>query len=67
MTHKQTKKDYAVKIIDKKICDNEELIKEVQIMREIDEHPGVIHLSDVYEDANNFNLILELCVYNSSL
>lgn len=60
--HKQTKKDYAVKMINKSICDNNELIKEVEIMRAIDEHPGVIHLIDVYEDSQNFNLILELFV-----
>lgn len=49
-------------MINKSICDNNELIKEVEIMRAIDEHPGVIHLIDVYEDSQNFNLILELFV-----
>lgn len=50
-------------MINKKICDNEELVKEVEIMKEISEHPNVIHLIDVYEDANNFNLVLELYVF----
>lgn len=50
-------------MINKKICDNEELVKEVEIMKEISEHPNVIHLIDVYEDANHFNLVLELYVY----
>lgn len=49
-------------MINKKICDNEELLKEVEIMRAVDENPGVIHLIDVYEDPLKFNLILELYV-----
>ena len=58
--HKESKVEYAVKMIDKKICDNEELVKEVTIMRMIDEQPGVIHLKDVYEDDKKFNLVLDL-------
>lgn len=57
---KDTKEVYAVKMIDKKICDNEELVKEVEIMKEINDHPNVIHLIDVYEDSVNFNLVLDL-------
>lgn len=65
VTHKQLKKDYAAKMIDRSLCDNEELAKEVSIMQEIEEHPGVIHLKDVYEEAGSskFVLILELYVY----
>lgn len=64
VTHKGVKKDYAAKMIDRELCDNEELLKEVSIMQEIDEHPGVIHLKDVYEepDSDKFILILELYV-----
>lgn len=64
VTHKQLKKDYAAKFIDRSLCDNDELAKEVAIMQEIEEHPGVIHLKDVYEEAGSakFVLILELYV-----
>lgn len=64
VTHKQIKKDYAAKMIDRSLCDNEELAKEVAIMQEIEEHPGVIHLKDVYEEpgSSKFVLILELYV-----
>jgi calcium/calmodulin-dependent protein kinase I len=62
VSHKTLKKDYAAKMIDRSLCDNEELAKEVAIMQEIEEHPGVIHLKDVYEEAGSskFVLILEL-------
>lgn len=64
VTHKQLKKEYAAKMIDRSLCDNEELAKEVAIMQEIEEHPGVIHLKDVYEEpgSSKFVLILELYV-----
>jgi serine/threonine protein kinase len=64
VTHKALKKDYAAKMIDRSLCDNEELAKEVAIMQDIEEHPGVIHLKDVYEEAGSskFVLILELYV-----
>lgn len=53
-------------MIDRSLCDNEELAKEVAIMQEIEEHPGVIHLKDVYEEAGSskFVLILELYVHS---
>lgn len=64
VTHKQLKKDYAAKMIDRSLCDNEELAKEVAIMQDVEEHPGVIHLKDVYEEpgSSKFVLILELYV-----
>jgi calcium/calmodulin-dependent protein kinase I len=58
--NRKTGEEVAVKIINKRIVECEELVKEVAIMKEIDEHPGVIHLKDVYEDEKVFNLVIEL-------
>jgi calcium-dependent protein kinase len=63
--NRKTGEEVAVKIINKRIVECEELVKEVAIMKEIDEHPGVIHLKDVYEDEKVFNLVMELYVVNS--
>jgi hypothetical protein len=62
--NRKTGEEVAVKIINKRIVECEELVKEVAIMKEIDEHPGVIHLKDVYEDEKVFNLVMELYVVN---
>jgi len=60
VTNKQSKKEYAVKMITKTISDHEEVLKEIEIMRAVDAHPGVVHLIDVYEDDEYFYLVLEL-------
>lgn len=59
---KKTGKEYAVKMITKKISENEEVMKEIEVMKAVSEHPGVIHLKEVYEDDENFNLVIELFV-----
>jgi serine/threonine protein kinase len=59
---KKTGKEYAVKMITKKISENEEVMKEIEVMKAVSEHPGVIHLSEVYEDDENYNLVIELFV-----
>lgn len=61
-TSKANGKTYAVKMITKKISEHDEVLKEIEIMRAVDEHPNVIHLIDVFEDAEHFNLVLELYV-----
>ena len=66
VTHKQLKKDYAAKMIDRSLCDNEELAKEVAIMQEVEEHPGVIHLKDVYEEAGSSKFVLILELYDTT-
>jgi serine/threonine protein kinase len=50
----------AVKCILKQGCPAPLLIKEVEIMRRIGNHSGVIQLYDVYEDSETVYLILEL-------
>ena len=61
---KETKKVYALKVIDKSILKNEEEIKnimnEITIMNEIDS-PNLLKLITNFEDENNIYIILPLC------
>lgn len=61
---KQTKKVYALKIINKSMLNKEEDLKninnEVKIMNEIS-HPNLLKLVTYFEDENNIYIILPLC------
>jgi serine/threonine protein kinase len=63
-TYKETKKIYALKIIDKSILNNEEQIKniinEIEIMNELD-NCNLLKLVTNFEDENNIYIILPLC------
>ena len=63
-TFKDTKKIYALKVIDKSILKNEEEIKniinEIEIMNELDS-PNLLKLITNFEDENNIYIILPLC------
>lgn len=55
--YKENGKEYAVKIIDKskRECD-----EEVEILLRYGQHPNVVTLYDVYEDASSIYLVMEL-------
>ncbi|XP_049820493.1 ribosomal protein S6 kinase 2 beta isoform X2 [Aethina tumida] len=55
--HKTTGQNYAVKIIQKSLCDSRE---EVEILLRYGQHPGIVTLKNVYEDANKMYLVLQL-------
>ena len=63
-TYKETKKVYALKVIDKSILNNEEQIKniinEIEIMNELD-NSNLLKLVTNFEDENNIYIILPLC------
>jgi len=63
-TYKETKKIYALKVIDKSILNNEEQIKniinEIKIMNELD-NSNLLKLITNFEDENNIYIILPLC------
>ena len=63
-TFKDTKKIYALKVIDKSILNNEEQIKnivnEIKIMNELD-FENLLKLVTNFEDENNIYIILPLC------
>ena len=53
---------FAVKIIKKQAIEGEDiklLKREIQIMKQLD-HPNILKLFEVYEDANSFYLVMEL-------
>ena len=62
--YKGNNKNYALKVIDKSILNNEEQIKniinEVKIMKELDS-PNLLKLVTNFEDENNIYIILPLC------
>ena len=62
--YKETKKVYALKVIDKSILNNEEQIKniinEINIMNELDS-PNLLRLVTNFEDENKIYIILPLC------
>ena len=62
--HVVTKEMCAVKVINKNIFTNVEKLQvnnEIAILKLVD-HPNVIKLKEIYEDANNIYIVLELIV-----
>eukprot|EP01112_Ceratiomyxa_fruticulosa_P015902 TRINITY_DN4751_c0_g1_i2.p1 TRINITY_DN4751_c0_g1~~TRINITY_DN4751_c0_g1_i2.p1 ORF type:complete len:137 (-),score=14.39 TRINITY_DN4751_c0_g1_i2:82-492(-) len=57
--HKQTKKEFAAKIMKKTVVKDNNLMREVEIMRQL-EHPNIISLNDIYETDSDLTLVLEL-------
>lgn len=55
--HKATGQKFAVKIIDKSLCDCRE---EVEILHRYGNHPGIVTLKTVYEDNTKVYLVLQL-------
>ncbi|KAL3617299.1 hypothetical protein CASFOL_038844 [Castilleja foliolosa] len=55
---KSTGEEFACKTLQK----GEEIVhREVEIMQHLSGHPGVVTLKAVYEDAESFHLVMELC------
>ncbi|XP_066138060.1 ribosomal protein S6 kinase 2 beta isoform X1 [Euwallacea fornicatus] len=55
--HKATGQKFAIKIIDKSLCDCRE---EVEILHRYGNHPGVVTLKTVYEESTKVYLVLQL-------
>lgn len=63
-TNKETGKVVAVKVIDKKKQDDEQLVllqREISIMKKLD-HPNIVKLYDVYDEEKTISLVIELFV-----
>jgi calcium/calmodulin-dependent protein kinase I len=63
-TEKATDKKYAIKCIKKTAVEGEDiklLRREIKIMRKVD-HPNILKLYEVYEDEDEFYLVMELYV-----
>ena len=62
--HRITQKKVAIKILDKNKIESkddlERIIREMQILTEMD-HQNVIKVFKIYEEENNFSIIMEYC------
>jgi len=61
-THKSDGVKYALKFIDKKYVDKEDLVllsREIEIMKRVN-HPNVLCLKEMFETPNQISLVLEL-------
>jgi serine/threonine protein kinase len=58
--HKLTTEEVAIKIIHRSQTESYEFCNEVELMRQVSDHPGFIKLFDVYEDEKNFTRVMEL-------
>jgi len=58
---KETGKEYAVKIIDKKALRGKEesLQNEIAVLHKVS-HPNIVHLTEIYDDKNKMYLVMEL-------
>lgn len=56
---KATGEEFAVKTLKKN--GEESVHKEVEIMQHLSGHPNVVTLKSVFEDSENFHLVMELC------
>ncbi|GAX75024.1 hypothetical protein CEUSTIGMA_g2470.t1 [Chlamydomonas eustigma] len=63
--HNQTKAQYAAKVVTKNLEDPEKqkegIVKEIAIMRTLEEHPNTVRLYDIYDQADTYVLVMELC------
>lgn len=63
--HKDTKEKFAAKVVQKNLEDpvkqREGIIKEIAIMRMLSGHPNTVKLIEVFEDKENYHLVMELC------
>lgn len=60
--HKQSGTEVAIKCIDRINTNPDELVHEAMLMQMVEDHPGIIKIKDVYEDAKLFYLVMELYV-----
>lgn len=63
--HNQTKVSYAAKVVQKNAEEAEKqrdgIIKEIAIMRTLQEHPNTVKLVDVFDQHDQYVLVMELC------
>jgi len=59
-TNKSNNQRVAVKIIRTKFIKNKLLMREIEIMKKVGDHPNILKLYDVYETKKHLYLVLEL-------
>eukprot|EP01125_Pyxidicula_operculata_P012900 TRINITY_DN424_c1_g4_i1.p1 TRINITY_DN424_c1_g4~~TRINITY_DN424_c1_g4_i1.p1 ORF type:complete len:1651 (-),score=500.85 TRINITY_DN424_c1_g4_i1:164-5116(-) len=50
----------AIKYIDKDDMDSMDVVSEIEIMKHLNSHPGFVHLVDLYEDSDTYQIVMEL-------
>jgi len=61
-THKPSQKRFAIKVIDKKYVDKDDLVlltREIDIMKQVD-HKNILSLHEIFESENEISLVIEL-------
>ena len=63
--HRSSKHTYAAKVVAKNLEDpakqRDGVIKEIAIMRTLQDHPNTVRLVDVFEESESYVLVMELC------
>jgi len=62
--HRETKQKYALKFIDKKYVDRDDMLllsREIDIMKKVD-HPNVLSLREIFETSKQLALVMELVI-----
>lgn len=57
--HKATKKEVAVKFVNKKMQKKEQVAHEADLLKHV-QHPQLVALTDTYESPTAYILVLEL-------
>lgn len=57
--HKSTKKEVAIKFVNKKMQKKEQVAHEADILKHV-QHPQLVALTDTYESPTAYILVLEL-------
>jgi hypothetical protein len=63
--HRSSKHTYAAKVVAKNLEDpakqRDGVIKEIAIMRTLQDHPNTVRLVDIFEESESYVLVMELC------
>jgi len=59
-TRKETGEKVAIKSINTRFIKNKLLMREIEIMKKVGDHPNILKLYEVYETAKHLHLVLEL-------
>lgn len=59
-TRKGDRVDYAIKVMKKRKMDRESILREVDVLKKLSGHPGVVKLRDNFQTPKEYVLVMEL-------
>ena len=59
-TRKGDRADYAVKVMKKRKIDQDSIMREVDVLKKLSGHPGVVKLVDSFQTPKEYVLVMEL-------